>query len=161
MKYGGEFHGWSVFRPLFDYKLRIIDWHKKYTWASVYSWDMEVRRKKGGISINFSDYDAGLFAHHFDSSTYKLKKTPQEDPKNPPQQPFRGGPGASAGIGQKKPGMGQFKYGANRPEACYFFNTSECYNRFCRRPHYCKDCAGPMPHFECVRNGRCAYPRYC
>ena len=156
----GEYHGWQAYKPLHAYKLRIIDWHRKYTWSSVYSWDVELRRDKGGKSMNFIEYDAGLFAHHFDQSTYRQKRNQEEGKSKPtPQQPFRGGPGATAGTGlrQPGPGIGQYRYAAARPEACYYYNTSECYTSNCRRPHYCKQCAGPMPHFECIRNGRCSY----
>ena len=156
----GEYHGWQAYKPLHAYKLRIIDWHRKYTWSSVYSWDVELRREKGGKSMNFVNFDAGLFAPHFDQSTYRQKRNQDEGKsKPPPQQPFRGGPGATAGTGQRQPGpgIGQYRYAAARPEACYYYNTSECYTPQCRRPHYCKQCAGPMPHFECIRNGRCSY----
>ena len=156
----GEFHGWQAYKPLHAYKLRILEWNKKYTWSSVYSWDVELRRDKAGKTISFVEYDAGLFAHHFDQSTYRQKKNQDEGKSKPTtQQPFRGGPGATAGTGhrQQGPGMGQYRYSAARPEACYFYNTSECYSQNCRRPHYCKQCAGPMPYFECCKSGRCSY----
>ena len=160
-----EYHGMPVYRQLYNYKMRVMEWYKKYSWASIYKWDVEVRQAKGSKSMNFLEQDAGLFAHHFDHTTHKPKPKPKcqhcnrDEHKGSPC-PFRREPGTGNSTGQRRDGMGQYKYNAARPDACYFFNTSSCFNRYCNRPHICKNCAGPMPHFECRNSGRCAAPRY-
>ena len=45
---------------IYHYEFGILNWHKKYTWASVYSLDMEVRRSHGNKSLNFTNYGWGL-----------------------------------------------------------------------------------------------------
>ena len=160
-----EYHGIQAFVPLYDYKMRVLAWYKKYTWASIYSWDMKVRQEKGNKSINFVEHDAALFDHHFDATTYKQKPKGKcayckEDHKGN-TCPFQKEPGAGAGTGtgQRREGIGQYRYGAARPDTCYFFNTSTCFNKYCTRWHACKNCGGPSPYFECKYNGKCAYAR--
>ena len=158
-----EFHGSSLNKPLFSYKLRVLDWNKKYSWPSVYAWDVDVRRKKSGVSMEFVEVDASLFVHHFDYSTLRSKLRTKcqfcnkDDHKGAPC-PFREGPGFNT-TGLKKPTMGEYKYGAARPDACYNFNNSRCFVQYCRWAHVCKGCGGPMPHYECKSSGKCYYAR--
>ena len=158
-----EFHGSRIFRNLYEYKLMSISWCKKYKWYSVCEWDMQLRKKKGGKSIEFLDYDAGLFTYHFDHTTFKgapskkCESCGEKEHKGSPC-PFQGGPGAKGGPGPKRRNEDNSWY--ERMEACHFFNTSRCYNRWCKRVHACKGCNGPMPYFECKDRGRCSYARY-
>ena len=60
------YHGLEVYKLLCAYKRKMIEWTKKYKWPHIYSWDKDVRKKMGGWSMNFCNYNSGDFAHHFD-----------------------------------------------------------------------------------------------
>ena len=159
-----SFHGTSVHTDMYRYKMRVLEWNKKYTWSRVYAWDMEVRKEKSGKGMDFVNMDTGLFVYHFDHSTLRNKLKPKcrmcngpEHKGSPCPPPFRPEPGV--GSGQQKPSMGQYKYGASRPDACYDYNYGQCYRQYCIWQHTCKGCGGPMPNFECKINGKCAYAR--
>ena len=161
----GEYHGWPALKFLHEYKLRVLKWYKKYSWSSIYKWDVELRKEKSLKSIDFVSHDAALFAHHFDQTTYKPKKKEKcnycnEETHKGPCNPFRGGPGTGTSTGQSRQTIGQYRYSAARPDSCYFFNNSQCLNQYCNRPHCCKSCGGPMPSYECRSSGRCSYTWY-
>ena len=158
-----SYHGIDVFLPLYKYKMRVIEWCKKYKWESVCEWDMDVRKSKSGKSLNFLDYDMGLYTFHFDHTTFKnappkkCEKCGENEHKGTPC-PFRNEPGTGSSTGQKK---GTYtRYDSRRQECCYFYNNDRCLNRWCRKVHACKMCYGPMPYFECREKGCCAYSRY-
>ena len=156
------YHGIEVYRMLCAYKRKVIEWTKKYKWPHIYSWDKDVRRKMGGWSMDFCNYNSGDFAHHFDKTTYLYQSYKcsfcSSGEHCSDDCPFGGAPGDEQAGGRQdrlvQHGVPNRDYTA--PRVCSNFNYKRCYNRSCNRIHACRQCGGHLPFQDCKKYGRCA-----
>ena len=146
----------TCYSNLLAYRQFIQAANRKYTWAAVYSYDLQFRaalaREK---SFNYGEPKYDLVVSTLDATAIRtdvsrcfrcraVDHAVQECPF-PAVNPMA----ASTQEKKVKTGPGQFKWFHQSKEGCNNFNYGRCRVTECKRAHVCKACRGNEPYITC------------
>ena len=143
----------EVYNRLAEYRCLIQDCYVKYTWSSVYSYDVKFRTKLAGNPVedrfDFDKIDTSLFMTVLDATAVKPRKlcyrcqSPNHTVTNCPFSASKAAMQTEKKVGNEK------KYFQGK-EICNNFQVGQCrFNYDCQRAHKCRQCYGPQLLYRC------------
>ena len=151
------YHGSGLLNGMMDYKLRILDYDRKYMWKFITMFDQKHRNKMVGVHIDFDRVDVVMVNDNLNH--FAMKPNPTRCSVcfafNHISKvcPFRDAPGQNPGFqaGERSRGLVY-----DSPEICLNWNAQRCFDNQCKRIHKCRGCNGNVPQSVCAKYGFCA-----
>lgn len=144
-----SFQGPQLYSSMVSYRLKMIEFSKKYVWASVATLDMRHRASISRKSLDFAFIDPEMITSVLDATAIRPSaqrclrcRSYNHTVKD---CPF---PGESIPTTKAKSKF------AN--DICNNWNNLKCTFKTCRRQHICRQCKGPLPFEKCRSEGKCA-----